>query len=369
MKARKKTLLLLFLAGFTWVRAADEGFAPLFNGTNLDGWVNINGAPETWSASNGVIHCTGFPTGAMRTERQYENFILEAEWRHLQAGGNSGIFIWGGPLPAPGVPYLRGIEVQMLDNGFAIKGKNDWYTTHGDIFPIHGATMKPLGRVSSRGDRAFPAEERSKSAPEWNHYRIVCTNGTIRLSVNGKEVSRGEDCNYRKGYLALESEGAPVEFRNVRLQELPPSGVPAEQTAPVAAAWRCLFNGIDLRGWNEAASGWKVAGGKLVADAPESGISTAPTFGVAAFIVDCRLAKGATNVPVLVFRGMEFPLTGAVAEKYHRFQLAVTATTATLARDGELVARKELSAGAPARSALEIRAQAADCFNIFAGER
>jgi hypothetical protein len=67
--------------------------------------------------------------------------------------------------------------------------------------------MKPFGR--HRGDRSFPSEERSKGSPEWNHYRIVCTNGVLRLSVNGKEVSGGEDCNYRKGYLALESEGAP----------------------------------------------------------------------------------------------------------------------------------------------------------------
>jgi hypothetical protein len=155
----------------------------------------------------------------------------------------------------------------------------------------------------------------------------------------------------------------------VRLQELPPAGAPAEQTAPLAAAWRCLFNGIDLRGWNEAASGWKVAGGKLVADASGGGISTAPTFGVAEFILDCRLAKGATNVPVLVFRGMEFPLTGAVAGKYRRFQLTVTAQSATLTRDGEVVSRRELPAAAPARSALKLRARAADWFNIFACER
>ena len=95
-------------------------------------------------------------TGAMRTEKQYENFILEAEWRHLSSGGNSGIFIWGTPIAAPGVPFLRGIEVQVLDHGYNVDGKNQWYTTHGDVFPIHGASMKPFGRHN--GQRSFPSE-------------------------------------------------------------------------------------------------------------------------------------------------------------------------------------------------------------------
>ena len=196
-------LVLLFLAVVCPLRGADDGFVSLFNGIDLSGWVNANCAPETWSVHEGVIHCTGHPTGAMRTTRQYENFILEVEWRHLSRGGNSGVFIWGTPIAAPGVPFLRGIEVQVLDHGYDAKGKNEWYTTHGDVFPIHGATMKPFGRHN--GMRSFPAEERSKPSPEWNHYQVVCSNGVLRLHVNGKEVSGGEDCNYRKGYLALES--------------------------------------------------------------------------------------------------------------------------------------------------------------------
>jgi hypothetical protein len=54
----------------------------------------------------------------MATERQYENFIIELDWRHLKEGGNSGVFIWGEGLPAPGVPYAKGIEVQILDLGY-----------------------------------------------------------------------------------------------------------------------------------------------------------------------------------------------------------------------------------------------------------
>jgi Domain of Unknown Function (DUF1080) len=238
------------------VRAADEEWASLYNGKDLKNWVNVNCAPDTWTAQGEVIHCTGHPTGVLRTPRQYENFILEVDWRHLKPAGNSGIFVWGSPIPAPGSPFLRAIEVQVLDNAFNIPGKNQWYTTHGDLFPVNGDTMKPIHKGD--GMRCFPSEERSKSSPEWNHYRIVGRDGKLRLSVNGKEVSGGDDVVWRKGYLALESEGSPVQFRNLRIQELPPGDATAEQSAPVEEGWKPLYNGVDLRGWRSgrAREGW-----------------------------------------------------------------------------------------------------------------
>ncbi len=254
-----------------------EGFIPLFNGKNLDGWVNVNCAPETWSVTNGLIHCTGKPIGALRTERQYENFILELEWRHLKSGGNAGVFIWASPISWPGVPFLRAVEVQVLDHGY---GKSDWFTTHGDVFPIHGTTMKPFGRHN--GMRSFPSEERSKPTPEWNHYRIVATNGVLRLSVNGKEVSGGSDCNWRKGYIALESEGSRVEFRNIRIQELPSTDVPPDQSAPEETDWTSLYNGVDLRGWKSAnLAAWKSSDWRLLVK-PE-GTNAAPLISTKSY--------------------------------------------------------------------------------------
>lgn len=143
-------------------RGADEGLVPLFNGKDLTGWVPVNVAPSTFTVRDGIIISTGKPTGVMRTERMYENFIIELEWRHLKSGGNAGLFIWGDPMTARGTPFARGIEVQILDNGYAAKGKNEWFTTHGDIFPIHGATMTPAGRVAKSGRRSFPAEDLSR---------------------------------------------------------------------------------------------------------------------------------------------------------------------------------------------------------------
>ncbi len=241
-----------------------EGFVALLDGNDLGDWVNVNCAPETWLIADGVIKCTGQPTGALRMAKPLENFILEVDWRHLQAGGNAGIFVWGSPVAAPGVPFLRAIEVQVLDNGYDAKGKNEWFTTHGDVFPIHGSSMKPI--FKGQGMRCFPIEERSHSAPEWNHYRIEANAGKLRLSVNGKEVSGGDDCLWRKGYLGLESEGSPTEWKHLRLKELPSTGATAEQSAPLDEGWRSLFNGVDLRGWTAtlgAKTGWRGGGWSL----------------------------------------------------------------------------------------------------------
>ena len=333
-----KPLLFAAVLSCSVFAAEEDGFVPMFNGRDLSGWVNANCAPETWSVTNGMIHCTGKPTGAIRTDRQYENFIMEAEWRHLSKGGNSGIFIWGTPIAAPGVPFLRGIEVQVLENDYTVNGKNQWYTTHGDVFPIHGATMKPFGRHN--GQRSFPSEERSKPSPEWNHYRIVCTNGTLRLSVNGKEVSGGENCNYRKGYLALESEGAPVQFRNVRIKELPPTNPPAELCAPVDEGFRTIFTGLDLRGW-KATDGWAVEGERLRAKANAATLWTEKEYGDAEFIFDVRSNK---ESPTVEFRGLKLPLE-RVGDGYTRFQIAFKGGQVTVRRNGE-----KISEQAPAKS-------------------
>ncbi len=367
-----KSLLCLFLFPAWMALAAEgDGFVPLFNGRDLTGWVNANCAPETWSVREGRIHCTGQPTGALRTERQYENFILKAEWRHLESGGNSGIFIWGTPIAAPGVPFLRGIEVQVLDHGYAEQyekqtgKKSDWFTVHGDVFPIHGATMKPFG--AHNGMRSFPSEERSKRSPEWNHYRIVCSNGVIRLSVNGKEVSGGEDCNYRKGYLALESEGAPVEFRNVRIKELPSSGTSTELTAPVDNGLRSIFTGLDLRGWmtNAAVNArWQAGGNRLALKAgpagPEATLWTVRQFSDGEFVFDCRFEKPKDDAqlirPVLRLRGLAGPAAEIVLEDaapggYQRFSVTAQGREVIVKRNGVEVRRQMLPDGTPARGA------------------
>ena len=105
----------------------------------------------------------------------------------MKSGGNAGIFIWASPLGAPGVPFLRAVEVQVLDHGY---GNTNSYTTHGDVFPTGSTRMKPFPPVAP-GNRSFPRKNLSKGLGEWNHYYVRAINGEVRLWVNGEEVSGG----------------------------------------------------------------------------------------------------------------------------------------------------------------------------------
>ncbi len=227
---------------------AEDGFRPLFDGKTLAGWVQVNTAPSTWTIQDGLLVCSGKPIGEIRTDRMYQNFIMEVEWRHMVPKGNAGIFIWADDITARGQPFHRGIEVQVLENAY---GDGPGHTTHGDIFPIHGATMIPVnGRGGARSGRAFPTEKLAKPSPQWNHYRIECRDGEISLAVNGKQVTRGTNSSPRKGYICLESEGGIVHYRNIRIKELPDTPIAPEHIAIPNRGFRSLYNGIDLTGWN-----------------------------------------------------------------------------------------------------------------------
>src|SRR6478735_1260013 len=83
--ARHPFALLAIMCLTSAALAADKPeWTLLFNGKDLSNWVNVNGAPETWTVHDGMIACTGKPTGALRTPRMYENFEIELEWRHLK---------------------------------------------------------------------------------------------------------------------------------------------------------------------------------------------------------------------------------------------------------------------------------------------
>lgn len=85
-------------------------FVDLFNGKDLTGWVNVNTAKDTRNARDGLLVCNGTSIGVMRSARQYENFILHSEWRHMQPGGNSGVFVWSDARIAFGRRLPKGMH-------------------------------------------------------------------------------------------------------------------------------------------------------------------------------------------------------------------------------------------------------------------
>lgn len=216
-------------------RAVIDGSGPGWRSLGEQDFVNVNCEADTWSFQNGQIQCTGRPTGVMRTKEPLTNFELVVQWKHLKPAGNSGVFVWASDASIKalegGTHNKRlpdGIEVQILDHAFRdnykakSKGRpDDWFTTNGDVFATGTARLDPFEPRSPNGSRSFPRKELSKGAGEWNHYYIRAINGELRLWVNGEEVSGGKDATPPTGYLCLESEGSPIEFKNLRIRVLP----------------------------------------------------------------------------------------------------------------------------------------------------
>jgi hypothetical protein len=235
IRATAAAFLIALLAPTT--RADDPGqFRALFNGKDLTGWVNVNTAPDTWSVRDGLLVCRGKPIGVMRSEKQYENFILHVEWMHLEPGGNSGVFLWSDATPQARTRLPSGLEVQMLELEWPFlnpdkDGKpRPLAYVHGELFGAGGLEVVP---DNPRGKRSMSFENRCLGKGQWNTYDVVAVDGIVKLSVNGKFVNGISKSSVRKGYLCLESEGAEIHFRNIKLLELPGGMATGEQVAPV----------------------------------------------------------------------------------------------------------------------------------------
>lgn len=222
-------LLSLGVAAADKPRAFVDGEGPGWKTLGKEDFRRVNDDEDTWQFVDGEIHCTGKPVGVIRTADEFGNFEMVLEWKHLEPGGNSGVFVWTVPSSLENLPPNRlpkGIEVQILDNDFRTQyeknsgKKGDWFTTHGDVFAV-GVKLNPFEPRSPDGSRSFPRKELSKSSGQWNHYYIRAINGEVRLWVNGEEVSGGNGADPAKGYICLESEGKPVRFRNVKIRRLP----------------------------------------------------------------------------------------------------------------------------------------------------
>ena len=143
-----KHCLLLLIVVLAMCQCPLQGFqqaafTDLFNGQDLAGWIRVNTDENTWSVKDGVLICSGHPIGVMRTVRQYENFILHVEWKHIEPGGNSGVFVWSDAKPQEKSRLPNGVEVQMLEldwvNLHKVNGEPAPIAyVHGELFGVGG---------------------------------------------------------------------------------------------------------------------------------------------------------------------------------------------------------------------------------------
>ncbi len=186
-------------------------------------WFQVNTRDTTWEVQKEILVCKGHPIGVVRSEKIYENFILHVEWKHMEPGGNSGTFVWSDANADETNRLPNGVEVQMLELDWVNLNKRNGETppiayVHGELFGVGGVETVP---DNPRGTRSKSIENRCLGKGQWNTYDVVCVDGTIKLSVNGKFVNGISKSSKRSGYICLESEGAEIHFRNLRIVELP----------------------------------------------------------------------------------------------------------------------------------------------------
>ena len=233
-----------------------EEFSPLFNGTNLDGWIQRGGKAQ-YAIEDGVIVGTtvkGTGNSFLCTEKEYGNFILELEIK-ADTGLNSGVQIrshcydnettydFGGRTIKIPTSRVHGYQVEV-DNQVSRRWSGGIYdeARRGWLFPL--PTNSPAGQAFKFG--------------EWNKYRIECLGDSIKTWINGVPAADLVDAEKLRGFIGLqvhasETAGLQVRFRNIRLQNL------GEH------AWRRAWNGESFDGGHIIGQGeWKIEPGGII---------------------------------------------------------------------------------------------------------
>jgi hypothetical protein len=212
------------LAGFRPAVAGEKGeaFKSLFNGKDMsnfkyvlrvgkedvEGDDPLNTPTKTWRIEDGAIICTGKPNGYFFTKKSYKNYRVRFDWRYKRPanlkddekfGGNSGLLVH---ITGPHKVWPKCVEVQGMNR------------EHGKIFAIGGA----------KGKFSFNADVLKKvrnPVGEWNTTHVTVQNGTISSDVNATEIATGKTTDLTEGPFGLQSEGAEIHFRNIRVKVLP----------------------------------------------------------------------------------------------------------------------------------------------------
>ncbi len=223
---KQNLLICLFLIGLSYTTAAQKSIS-LFNGKNLDGWhADVPGKdknPDTaasFMVRDGKLVSMGDPRGHLITDSVYADYRLEVEYRFSGKPGNCGVLVHASTPRALYKMFPKSLEVQMqhLDAG-------DFWCIEEDIAVPNmeerrgikenwGISAGKLRRIKNLTDGA------EKPLGEWNSMVIECFKDKVRVWVNGILANDGYNCTASKGQIALQAEGAEVEFRKIDLKKI-----------------------------------------------------------------------------------------------------------------------------------------------------
>ncbi len=169
---------------------------------DLEGWAFSSEAQKkAWSIKDGVLAVTGNPRGYIRTTKDYTNYVLRMQVRHVTKG-NGGVLM---RIVGEDKVWPRSMEAQG-----AAGSLGDFFSI-GE-FPFKGPAERTRGRYIPK---AHPSNE--KPLGEWNCYEISLDGGNLELTVNGLVQNTATDCLETPGKIGFQSEGAQMEYRNVVL--------------------------------------------------------------------------------------------------------------------------------------------------------
>jgi hypothetical protein len=171
---------------------------------------------DVWSLDDqGVLHCKGNPLGYLYTEKEYDNFVLELDWR-WPAGkepGKGGVLI---RTTGPDKIWPKSLEAQINVGDAGDFWGLDGYVLEGPADRKKTLENPQFGKLTNVKKSAAV----EKPAGEWNHYKIVADGPVVTLEINGQTVNSATGCETATGKIVLTSEGSPIEFRNVQLRPL-----------------------------------------------------------------------------------------------------------------------------------------------------
>jgi len=191
---------------------AREMSVALFNQKDFSGWtfcMKDNADPKaTWTVTNGVIHCTGKPTGYLRTTQVYSNYFLTVEWRFVKIApkaDNTGILV---NMQLPDKVWPMCVQVQ---------GKHD---RQGDLFLMAGAESKEHKGKDANTPVPLRGDSVEKPVGEWNKAETICIRNQVESFINGKFVNEISECTVPSGFIGIQSEGADFEIRSIYFSPL-----------------------------------------------------------------------------------------------------------------------------------------------------
>ena len=216
----KSAAILFCLAGLAFALstvAAQESISPtnhleLFNGNDFSGWtfyMKDDADPaQTWSVTNGVIHCTGKPAGYLRTKQNFHDYELTVEWRFVRIApkaDNTGILIH---IQQPDQVWPMCVQIQ---------GKHE---RQGDLFLMAGAESKEHKGMDANTALPMRGGSAEKSIGEWNTSLTICSNNDVKAYINGKLMNQTTGCTVTNGAVGIQSEGAELEILKMFLTPL-----------------------------------------------------------------------------------------------------------------------------------------------------